>query len=142
MTRERERVILDTGSVSRTKQSFKDDCDINLIVKRHASTGLWDHLAPRTPTYGDFSMATELSDAIALVNAAEADFDGLPAAVRAVCENNPVKMAEAFADPELFRELVEAGLPSTEPPRASAPITGGETPPATPPAAPAETDPT
>lgn len=131
MFRPRERVITDTGSVSRTKQAMKKDCDINLIVERHASTGLWDHLTPTAPMYGDFSQSVELQEAIELVDAAEATFDALPANVRSVVDNDPVKFAAALADEGLFRELVEAGMPATEDPVPApdpAPVVGGETP--------------
>lgn len=123
------RVILDTGPVTHTKQSFRDDCDINLIVKRHASTGLWDHLNPTTPTYGDFSAAVELQSAMALVEAAHDAFDALPSAVRKVCDNNPVVMLENLAKPGAFHELVQAGMPTT-PEHEELALQGGENPPA------------
>lgn len=108
---ERVRLPTHNGSETRTKQSFKDDCDINLIVKRHASTGLWSHLANRTPLYGDFTQATELQDAIEKVNAAEDEFFVLPAAVRAACNNNPVQFYNMMGAEEAVRLLADAGLP-------------------------------
>lgn len=100
------------GGPSRAKQSFKDDCDINLIVKRHAQRGLWDHINPVEPKYGDFSKATDLQTAIELVTAAEESFFELPAAVRTVVDNDPVQFLNALADEDGFRDLVEAGLPT------------------------------
>lgn len=126
--RERVAVQLICTDVSRAKQSMKDDCDINLIVDRHASRGMWDHLNSQTPRYGDFSVSTGLQEAFALIDAAEAEFMGMKPAVRAVVDNDPIKFAEAMADPDLFRQLVEAGMPATEEPREPAPIVGGETP--------------
>lgn len=128
MFRARERVITKTGSVSRTKQSMKDECNINLIVARHASTGLWDHLTPKSPIYGDFTRSVDLQEALHLVEEAEKEFEELPAAVRSVVDNDPVKFAEGLADPEVFRELVEAGMPATEKPQEAAPVVGGESP--------------
>ena len=38
---------------SLTRQSFKDECDVNQIVKRYTETGMINHI-PRTPAqYGD-----------------------------------------------------------------------------------------
>lgn len=119
------RQITPVGTESRTKQSFKDDCDINLIVKRHASTGLWDHLAPVPPTFGDFSGSTELLHAIELVEAADASFSKLPAEVRRLCDNQAVNLLSGLADEQSYEMLVEAGLPGlksrlAEPPEAPA----------------------
>jgi len=105
------RHITETPGDSRTKQSFKDDCDINLIVKRHASTGLWDHLSARPPTFGDMTGAADLQSALELVDQAEAGFRELPAAVRQLCDNNPVNLLTGLADEESYELLVEAGLP-------------------------------
>ncbi len=103
--------ITTQGGKSRTKQSFRDQTDINEIVKRHAQTGLYDHLNNTQPTYGDFSQSTELLIALDTVAEARENFASLPADVRALCQNNPVQFLARLADPELFDDLVEAGLP-------------------------------
>jgi len=105
------RVITPVGGPSLTKQAMKKDCDINLIVKRHAQTGMWDHLNNVRPTYGDTTGSVELAAAIGLVERADDNFDKLPAAVRRVVDNDPHKFLEALSDEGGFRALVEAGLP-------------------------------
>ena len=124
----------DCGTEGGAKQSFKDDCDVNLIVKRHAQTGMWDHLNPRMPTYGDNSGAMELQDAIETVRNATDEFWALPAEVRAICNNDPVVFMQEVNDPVGVLALAEAGLPMAdgwEPPApAEVPAEeGGETPP-------------
>ncbi len=104
----------DCGQQSRTKQSFKDDCDINLIVKRHASTGMYSHLNPRQPKYGDFSMVTDLQRALELVDLAEHDFFELPSEVRALCQNDPLTFVRAMTNPANVEKLAAAGLPMAE----------------------------
>lgn len=94
-----------------TKQSFKEQCDINFIVKQHASTGLWSHLNPVAPTYGDVSGAVDLQGSIQAVRNAQADFGALPATVRALAANNPVQFLEMLGNEEAFAHLVAAGLP-------------------------------
>lgn len=118
--KQRRRVIARGAGPSKAKQAFAKDCDINLIVKRHAERGMWDHLAPRTPLYGDFSKALELQDAIEAVRAAEADFMSLPAAVRAAVDNDPVQFLQAMADEGGFHHLVQNGLPVADTYRAPA----------------------
>ena len=96
---------------TRTKQSMMEDVDINLIVKRYAQTGVWDHLETRQPHYGDFSQSVTLAEAFALVNDAQESFMGLPAEVRREALNDPVRMLEMLSDQEQAQKLVDAGLP-------------------------------
>lgn len=110
----RKPVTTDCGGSSRTKQSMKDDCDINLIVKRHASTGMWTHLNPIRPVYGDFTGVQQLQDAMALVDSAEEHFYSLPAEVRRLCNNDPAVFLSEVNDPEGIMALVDAGLPMAE----------------------------
>ena len=110
MPRATARVITQAGGEPRTKQAFKDECDINRIVKRHGEHGLWDHLTPQKPLYGDFSTAVDLQDAIELVQAAEDSFMALPAEVRALADNDPIKFAQMCASRDDFDALVQAGL--------------------------------
>jgi len=107
------RQLTPVGTESRAKQSFKDQCDINIIVRAHASGHEVTHLNPNTPQYGDFSAATDLQDQLNGVMAAQAEFDALPSAVRAAAENNPVRFLEMCADIDGRNILVEAGLPGT-----------------------------
>lgn len=95
---------------SLTHQSFKDACDINMIVKNHTDQGFWSHQNPRQPMYGDFTMAVELQEALGRVDAAHADFESLPADVREAAANDPVRFLEMTADEEGFADLVEAGM--------------------------------
>jgi len=110
----REKVTFDCGDVVRTKQSFRDECDINLIVKRHASDGLLAHLNPRLPKYGDFSASIELRDAMELVTEAQKGFAQIPAEVRAMCNNDPALFLNMVNDPNHIEALAEAGLPMAE----------------------------
>lgn len=114
MADDNPRVRTPVGTVSRTKQSFKDDCDINKIVARHSRTGLWEHVTAREPHYGDFSQATDLHTAMEQVLAAQDAFDALPSAVRALCKNDPEVLLRALASPEETAELYDAGLPMAE----------------------------
>lgn len=96
---------------SRAKQGFRDDCDVNLIVKRHAQTGQLTHVNTRQPTYGDFTAETDLRSAIELVSQAEREFMALPASVRALCDNDPATFLHAMASEEGVHALAAAGLP-------------------------------
>lgn len=114
-----KRVGKDCGNSSRTHQSFKDDCDVNVVMKRFANNGVMPMLNTRgQPQYGDFSNATTYLEARVAVIDAMADFMDLPSAVRTACDNDPGKFLEMCADPERTDELVELGLkPADIPPK-------------------------
>lgn len=94
-----------------TQQHMKDQTDINRIVKRHASTGLWDHLSNRMPLYGDFSEATDLHEAMNRVDDAWDTFNELPPRVRSACDNDPRKLLAMLAIEDGCKVLEEAGFP-------------------------------
>lgn len=102
------------GHKSMTRQSESADTDVNLIVARHRKTGVVTHLNHRIPQYGDYSQVGTLHDAFAQVEAAEEAFMDLPAAVRQVAENDPVKLLELLATPDGEAALMEAGLDEPE----------------------------
>lgn len=95
---------------SRTKQAFKDETDINRIVKRHVE-GYPPPLETRQPMYGDFSQHTSLLQATQAVEAAEEEFMTLPAAVRQAARNDPVEFLNMMASEDGAQKLVDAGLP-------------------------------
>lgn len=78
----RRRVYAPLGDQpSRTKQEFKDDCDINRILARFQRTGALAHLAKYGPQYGDFS-ACDYQEAQNLILRARQMFDDLPSSLR------------------------------------------------------------
>ena len=95
---------------SMTKQSFKDECDINNIVSRFAKTGVLDHEALVKPKFGDFLGVSDYQTALNQVLEAEEAFDALPAKLRARFENQPGEFLEFCSDEKNYDEMVELGL--------------------------------
>jgi len=116
MPTERKRVQTDVSGPSRTKQANRHETNINLMVGRYKKTGVFSNLNPRTPKYGDFSEAVTLEEAFQLTRAAEKSFMELPAAVRALAQNNPVTFLEMLADEGAVEALKAAGLPIKDTP--------------------------
>ena len=105
-----------------TKDSFKDDCDINRIVDRYARTGELPRTNPIQAQYGDVSNLPEsYLEAVNLVTQAEQTFGALPAAVRAECGNSPALFLERIKDPEFVKKHK---LGATPLPAAPEPVTG------------------
>lgn len=80
--------VLDTGDESLTQQSFKDECDINVILKRFAVTGeMPDNV--RVPQYGEFEESFDFMSSMNVIRAAEESFAAMPAAIRERFNNDP-----------------------------------------------------
>lgn len=87
-----------------TQQHFKDECDINYLLKHYN-----DIPAP-PPVYADCSQYTDLQSAIDTVNAAAEDFQNVPADIRARFANNPVEFFNFCNNPANLEELRSLGL--------------------------------
>jgi phage internal scaffolding protein len=100
----------DTGRETRTKQSFKDECDINSILRRYETSGQITHLNKGNASFGDFTQALPYDEAIRIVRQAEERFMSLSARVRERFQNDPSQFL-AFADnPANLEEMVAMGL--------------------------------
>jgi phage internal scaffolding protein len=94
---------------SLAQQHFKDECDINNILRQFNVTGqLPEHAL--SPRYGDFTGIGDYHTALNQVIAAEDEFMSLPATLRARFENDPAQLIEFLDNPENKNEAVELGL--------------------------------
>lgn len=113
---------------SRTKQSFRDECDVNLIMKRFKKICNADFLDKYNGyvggQFGDFSEVTDYRSAIDQVRQAEAVFGALPAIVRRRFDNDPAMFLDFCQNPANADELVELGLAT----RRQSEVLSGETP--------------
>jgi len=98
--------------LSRTKQSFKEECDIRNILKRFSQTGELPGLIQQDPRYGDFASAPSYHESVTLVAHAQQQFEALPAAVRKRFHNDPAEFLAFATDSANGREMVKMGLAS------------------------------
>lgn len=94
---------------SSARQEFKEDADINTIVKRFGLTGELPSVV-RVPTYGDFSEVGDFRSAVHMVMEAEAAFMALPAQLRARFDNDPQSLMEFVAERANLDEARSLGL--------------------------------
>lgn len=113
---EPRRVTTPVGTETKTKQSMAAACDVNAIMRRHLSTGSVEHLTAATAVYGDFSNVDDYHTAMNRIRRCEEHFDGLPAAVRDRCGNDPAVLVEMFSTGKV-EELREMGLLPPETPQ-------------------------
>jgi len=92
---------------SLTRQSFKDECDVNQIVKRYTETGMVNHIPRTTPQYGDAPEGDFLEAAIvnaeiaSQIEAGTLDMDAVASEPEAepTPEPDPEKAEEASQEP-------------------------------------------
>lgn len=101
------------ATLGRTKQSFKDECDINLIMKRYERTGVIDFINPRTSFYSDCP-DLDFQAAMQLVKDAKDRFAALPSNVRDRFGNDPGKLLQFLSDPSNREEAIKLGLVATQ----------------------------
>jgi len=94
---------------SRTQQHFKDETNINNILRQFNVTGQLPTKA-LTPQYGDFTGVGDYHSALNAVIAAENDFMTLPATLRARFDNDPQELIEFLNNPENKEEALKLGL--------------------------------
>lgn len=110
------------GALSRTRQEFAKECDINEIMANYKRTGVVSHVNEARPQYGDFANLPDLHRAMEIFNAAEAAFMQLPAAVRKEYDNDPqsfvtfVQAAESEEDLAKLRSFGLLNVPKPEAP--------------------------
>lgn len=130
------------GTVSRTKQSFRDGTRIDNVLKRFTTLGVDAAFAPSLfeqglarATFGQ-DLGKDYQQQLTAVVRVQQYFEGLPSRLRARFENSPSKFAAFVSDPANLEEGRKLGIfekpPEVDPP---APPAGGA--PAAPKVAPA-----
>lgn len=110
----------DKRVLSRAKQSFSKDADINNIMGRYRRTGvLVDPTTVnvyRRPNYGDFSDLVDLPVLLDRIREADRSFMVLPASVRERFDNDVSKLLDFVSDDKNVEEAVKLELlPDTTP---------------------------
>lgn len=126
------RVRVERTTPSRTKQAFKEECDINTIISRFLRTGVLNFAAKNEPRYGDVT-GLEFQESMLKVAQAQSLFNELPAALRNRFDNEPAKFLDFVHDEKNREEAIKLGLvspkaPAATPPAAPAPATPTEAP--------------
>lgn len=107
-----------------TQQQFKDEADINYIVRIYDAQGVipgQTGAVPREPMFGDFSDLPEnAQEAYNQILEAKANFDNLDVEIRKRFNFDPAAFFEFVQDPANVDELVSLGLAV----RTSAPVEG------------------
>lgn len=108
------RVITPIVGESKTKQSFKDECDINVIMRRYEATGILPGMERAVGARYIDCTGADFQEAQLIVAAGKSAFAELPARIRARFANDPAKLMEFLADKRNLEEARELGLVKPE----------------------------
>lgn len=117
-------------------QSFKDEADINYIMRRYATTGYLtdpNKRPTRVPRSGDFTTSqVDFLEAQNTVLRVQATFNSLPAALRRELNNDPGELLNWLANPANNDQAAQLGLitpaPQPAPETTQAPSQGDAEP--------------
>ena len=99
---------------SLTHQSFKEECDINTIMRRFAVTGeLPDNI--RVPQYQEFDGVFDFQTAMNLVRTSQEAFEAMPATVRDRFNNDPARFMDFVNDADNYDEALKMGIVNPRP---------------------------
>lgn len=114
--------------VPRVKQEFREECDINNIIKHYKLTGQIQHInaQAKNGSYEDLPDPIDYQESLNAVAAATSSFATLPAHVRERFSNNPALFLNFMNDANNVDEMVKLGLAKRRP---SPPKEPSETPP-------------
>lgn len=104
---------------SLTQQQFRDETDVNLILKKYLKTGLITHVNEFQQVFADVSVVPDNYQAsLNIVMEAQAAFLNLPSDVRKRFDNDPAAFLNFVSDPRNREEMYSLGLavkPAVEP---------------------------
>ncbi len=109
-----QRVQQDPGGDSRTKQAFREETDINNIMRKHEKGLLIDHVNVHQGDYGNYIDAPDYHTALNRLHDADAAFMTIPAEIRAKFYNDPAEFLAFAQDPDNLDEMREMGLAPQE----------------------------
>lgn len=92
-----------------TQQSFKDQQDINRIVKQYAKTGVAVQTT-RIPMSEDFVGITDYHSAMNAIRAGDEAFEALPSDIRERFHNDPAEFVDFCLDEANNEEAAKLGL--------------------------------
>lgn len=122
------KVALDGFEKTLTKQSMKEECNINFILQKFQKTGVIEHEKQFRGDYAEFD-AIDYHEALNAVRAAEEMFETVPSSIRKRFNNDPGEFLAFTTNAENQEEIYNLGLaerPPLEPTEAPAEL-GGET---------------
>jgi phage internal scaffolding protein len=94
---------------SRTKQSFREETDINTIMSKYQRTGLISAVNQHAPQYGDVT-GLDFQTAMETVTRAQQMFEAMPSSIRKRFANDPAQFLDFVQNDDNVEEARKLGL--------------------------------
>jgi len=114
-------------SDGRTKQSFKDETNINKLLERAQRSGTLSHLEKHGATYGEMA-DFDLFEAQLRIRHAQESFDALPSEIRNEFHNSPAAFFKFVNDPANKDDLAKKLPALAKPGRQNIDVSGKSDP--------------
>lgn len=95
---------------SRTRQEFKDECDINILMAHYERNAVMPPQNGKTPQYFDASNVPDFRESLDIAREAQEAFMRVPAHVRKELDNDVYKFVEYAQDEKNIDQLRKWGL--------------------------------
>lgn len=106
----RKKITLYVKHPARTKQSFKDECNIKNILNQYNKTGLVTHLNTKKPQHIDHSSLPNYQDSLNFTTHIQQQFDQLPQDLKKRFNNDLNEFSTFLSDPNNLSEAQKLGL--------------------------------
>jgi len=106
---DRVRVATSYPTPTLTKQSFRDECDVNMIVRKFERTGELP-VGPAAATYADVSNTPDFQNQMDRIAHVRSEFDDLEVHQKMAFNNDPEQLLAALDDPNQLGLLRDLGL--------------------------------
>ena len=136
----RVQTVFPEGS-SPVQQQFKDEVDINRIMKKYRAGVPITHLNRGAGFYADFTEVKDYGSALNSLAKAQSSFMQLPAQLRARFGNDPGQLLQFLSDKNNRDEAIKLGLVTATAPNANDSTNANPQPPQNPGSPPASTPP-
>jgi phage internal scaffolding protein len=111
----RVRVYTLNHEPTKTDPQFKDSCDVNMILKKYQTTGVFTHATSKQGQYADLTNITNYQDMLHQVMYANEAFNLLPSSIRTRFGNDPATLLTFIQDPNNYEEALKLGLVNKRP---------------------------
>lgn len=99
-----------TCGPSRTKQGFRNVCNINAMVEKYRKTGLFSNVNRKQPVFADVSEIRSYQESLNVVVKAREAFEALDPKLRTRFDNDPAKMVAFLENGDNYDEAVKLGM--------------------------------
>jgi hypothetical protein len=117
-----KRCFFETTGESMTQQHFKEESEINNIIKKHDKNGIIESVARGNARYGDFSLVQDYKSSLDTIRDANDNFMEIPSEIRKKFNNNAGEFFNFVQDPNNQPELIKMGLATAIPQESATPV--------------------